>query len=188
MKLHWMTAGLILLAAGVVPSVIASAEADTGGEPAAASASPPAVAADGALDLSPYRGKVVYLDFWASWCKPCLQSMPWLNEMQAKYAQQGLVVIGINVDRKESAVEAFLEKTPLDFEIIRDPQGQLARAYEIEAMPSSFVYGRDGALVKRTLGFHPKETEAMEAMILELLEQKPSGGSPASDVKSAAQQ
>ena len=64
----------------------------------------------GKIDLTDLKGKVVYLDFWASWCPPCRKSFPWLNEMQRKYGEAGLVVIGVNVDRERKAADAFLEK------------------------------------------------------------------------------
>ena len=70
-----------------------------------------AQAADG-LDLERFRGKVVVVDFWASWCAPCRQSFPWLNEMQAKYGSAGLVVIAVNVDRERAEAERFLREVP----------------------------------------------------------------------------
>src|SRR4051812_16001142 len=87
-----------------------------------------ATAADtaGALDLARYRGKVVLVDFWASWCEPCRHSFPWLNAMQAKYADRGLVVIGVNVDRERADADRFLRDVPAKFQIVYDPEGTLA--------------------------------------------------------------
>ena len=64
------------------------------------------------LDLAKYRGSVVVLDFWASWCVPCKRSFPWLNEMHTRYADEGLVIIGVNVDKDADEAQAFLEKYP----------------------------------------------------------------------------
>jgi len=131
------------------------------------------------LDLEAYRGKVVYVDFWASWCKPCKESFPWLNALQAKFADQGLTVIGVNLDKKQKAVDDFLKEMPAGFKIIPDPTGILAKHYKLEAMPTSFLYDRQGRLVKQTLGFQPKEAVAMEAEILRLVAQPaPAEGRP----------
>src|SRR4051812_13390131 len=93
---------------------------------ASASASP----APG-LDLDRYRGKVVVVDFWASWCKPCRQSIPWLNEMRSRHAKDGLVVIGVNVDAERADAERFLRAVPIDFEVVFDPDGELAQRFKV---------------------------------------------------------
>jgi thiol-disulfide isomerase/thioredoxin len=78
------------------------------------------------LDLTAYRGKVVYVDFWASWCAPCKQSFPWLGNLVREYASQNFVVIGVNVDKDRDRADRFLNETPADFPIVYDPKGQLA--------------------------------------------------------------
>jgi len=122
-----------------------------------------------ALNLGDYQGKVVVLDFWASWCVPCRRSFPWLNEMQHKYADDGLVVIAVNLDNQASDAEAFLQHYPADFSVYYDHKRQLARQYGVEAMPSSFLVGRDGTVVERHLGFQSGKTEDYEAAIVALL-------------------
>lgn len=121
------------------------------------------------LNLSDYQGKVVVLDFWASWCVPCRRSFPWMNEMQHKYADEGLVVIAVNLDNKVSDAEAFLQQYPAEFSIHYDHERQLARQYGVEAMPSSFLIGRDGTFVERHLGFKSGKTDDYEAAIVALL-------------------
>jgi len=121
------------------------------------------------LSLERYRGKVVLVDFWASWCAPCRQSFPWLNELQAKYADRGLVVLGVNVDRARSDAERFLSEVPAQFEILYDPEGELAARYDIPGMPSSFVFGPDGALVAKHIGFRNADRAQREAEITRLL-------------------
>ena len=128
-----------------------------------------ASAAEPALDLARWRGKVVLVDFWASWCVPCRQSFPWLNEMQAKYGARGLVVIGVNVDRERAEAERFLQQTPADFPILYDPEGSLAARYEVPGMPSSYVFGPDGELVARHIGFRKAAREEREAQLTRLL-------------------
>ena len=105
------------------------------------------------LDLERYAGKVVIVDFWASWCVPCRRSFPWLDEMQAKYADDGLVVIGVNEDADASEAAAFLAEFPVSFTLIDDEDGALAKEYDLVAMPSSYWLGRDGKILSHHLGF-----------------------------------
>lgn len=121
------------------------------------------------FDLSAYRGKVVIVDFWASWCVPCRRSFPWLDSMQRKYGEDGLVVIGINEDNEPQDAEAFLTAFPVTFPIIADPDGKLAREFDLVAMPSSFVIGRDGELAVRHLGFKSAKEAEYEATLRRLL-------------------
>ncbi len=125
------------------------------------------------FDLAEYQGKVVVVDFWASWCVPCRRSFPWLNDMHAKYAERGLVIIGVNVDASREDATTFLDKYPADFLIYFDAEGSLAAEYGIEAMPSSFVIGRDGQVVARHLGFKVKRQDGYEAILVNALGEKP---------------
>ena len=104
----------------------------------------PSASAEGSLDLTQYEGKVVVLDFWASWCTPCRRSFPWWNTMHAKYADEGLVIIGVNLDNEPDAAHAFLEEYRASFKIYYDTDKELAREFGVQAMPSSYVIGRNG--------------------------------------------
>lgn len=125
--------------------------------------------AEESLDLSEYHGKVVLLDFWASWCVPCRRSFPWMNQMQQKYGSSGLVIVGVNMDAEAGAAEDFLENYPASFRIFSDPDGKLAKEYGVIAMPSSYVIGRDGELVTRHLGFKVRDQGEYESILLEAL-------------------
>jgi thiol-disulfide isomerase/thioredoxin len=125
------------------------------------------------LGLERMRGKVVLLDFWASWCEPCRHSFPWLNEMQAKYADRGLVVIGVNVDRERADAERFLRDVPAAFRIVYDPAGALATRYDVPGMPSSYVIGPNGDIVGRHIGFRNAARAEREAELQKLLEANP---------------
>lgn len=127
------------------------------------------VCAADTLDLTPYRGKVVLVDFWASWCAPCRKSFPWLNEMQKRYGDRGLVVIGVNVDSTRSAAEEFLREVPAQFQIVYDASGALAAQYEVPGMPTSFVFGPDGKLVSNHIGFKQSARDEREAEVQRLL-------------------
>jgi cytochrome c biogenesis protein CcmG/thiol:disulfide interchange protein DsbE len=129
----------------------------------------PAAFADDDLDLSAYKGKVVVLDFWASWCVPCRRSFPWWNAMQAKYADDGLVIIGVNLDNELDSAAEFLEEFPAEFQIYYDEQKELAKSYGVQAMPSSYILGRDGELVKKHYGFKVKQQDEFEALLVEAL-------------------
>ncbi len=129
--------------------------------------------ASGGLDLSAHEGKVVVVDFWASWCVPCRRSFPWLNDMHARYADQGLVIIGVNLDTDRDDAMAFLAEYPADFHIHFDAGAGLAKDYGVEAMPSSFVIGRDGQVKARHLGFKVKRTAEYEAILVEALGAQP---------------
>ncbi len=124
-----------------------------------------------ALDLSAYKGKTVYLDFWASWCGPCRQSFPWMAEMQKRYEDQGLVVIAVNVDQERALADKFLAQTAHPFAIEFDPDGKLAENFRVEAMPSSLVIDRNGQVIARHAGFFEKHREQYEQHLRQALKQ-----------------
>lgn len=130
------------------------------------------LAANTTLDLSEHQGKVIVVDFWASWCVPCRRSFPWLNAMSEKYADEGLLVIGVNVDQDAGSAADFLQKYPAKFRIAYDQGGNLAREFGVQAMPSSFVIGRDGQIRAHHLGFKVKRQDEYEAAIVEALQQE----------------
>lgn len=119
--------------------------------------------------LGKHQGKVVYLDFWASWCIPCRKSFPWMAKMQQQYGEQGLVVLSVNLDTEEKLAQQFLVDNPIPFAIIFDPQGTIAQKYQLMGMPSSYVYGRDGELKQTHVGFFnrlkPKYQSQIEALL-----------------------
>jgi len=121
--------------------------------------------AGGAVRLSALRGKVVYVDFWASWCSPCKQSFPWLNEMQARYGAQGLEIVGINVDARRSDADQFLLQVPARFKLAFDARGDTPSRYAAKGMPTSFLIGRDGTIVATHVGFRVDDKGRFEEEI-----------------------
>lgn len=124
---------------------------------------------DVALDLEQYRGNVVVLDFWASWCVPCRRSFPWLNDIHDRYEKDGLVIIGVNVDKQREPAAAFLQQFPANFRIRYDPEAALAREFNVQGMPSSYVIGRDGKLKASHIGFKVRKQGQYEAAIVAAL-------------------
>ncbi len=128
--------------------------------------------AKGMVELSKLKGKVVYVDFWASWCTPCRKSFPWMNELHKKYKDQGLEVVAVNLDKSREPIDVFLSKTPADFTIAYDPSGGAATTYKVTGMPSSYLIDRSGQLQTTHLGFRDKDKEEIEGKIKELLANK----------------
>lgn len=119
----------------------------------------------GAVSLATYRGKLVYVDFWASWCGPCRKSFPWMSALQQRYGAHGLQVVAINLDTKRDDAAAFLAHTPAGFTVAYDAAGGTARAYGVKGMPSSALIARDGTLLWLHTGFNQADQPVLDAQI-----------------------
>ncbi len=124
---------------------------------------------DGSVQLSDFKGKVVYLDFWASWCVPCKKSFPWMNSMQKRYADQGFVIVAVNLDKERALADKFLEQMAANFIVAFDASGSSAEKYKLRGMPSSYLIGRDGKLHASHIGFREKDKDKLEQAIKSLL-------------------
>ena len=122
------------------------------------------------IQLAQYKGKVVYLDFWASWCEPCKRSFPWMNELQSIYGDDGFRIIAVNLDESRKDANEFLKKMPAKFDIAFDKSGKTAEAYRLKAMPSSFLIDRKGNLVHKSLGYRAEEKKILEKKIKQLVD------------------
>lgn len=122
-----------------------------------------------AARLSELRGKLVYLDFWASWCGPCRLSFPWMNQLHANHRQRGLLVLAVNVDARRADADAFLARHPAQFALAFDPAGESARRFAIKGMPSSTLIDRQGQVLFVHRGFRTDEAAALESRIVAAL-------------------
>lgn len=125
----------------------------------------PRVTAEEIFDIDKYRGKVVYLDFWASWCGPCRRSFPWMNKLRDKYSEEELLIIAVNLDKKSELAKDFLKANPANFEIVYDPRSNLAKKFKIPGMPSSILFDRRGKVVTVHQGFFIKKIPQYEEEI-----------------------
>ncbi len=121
------------------------------------------------LNLNEWNGRVVYLDFWASWCAPCRQSFPWMQKIKSTFESQGLTVVAVNVDRSRADADRFLAHFHSDFPVRFDPQGTLARQFNITGMPTSVIFDRHGLARFRHVGFLPVSEDQYTLEIRSLL-------------------
>jgi cytochrome c biogenesis protein CcmG, thiol:disulfide interchange protein DsbE len=121
------------------------------------------------VTLEQFRGKVVYVDFWASWCAPCKKSFPWMAEMQKKYGPSGFAVVAVNVDKKRPDAERFLQSTPAQFTVLYDPAGAAPTAWDVKAMPTSFVVDAKGVVALVESGFKDENAAELESRIKSLV-------------------
>ncbi len=121
------------------------------------------------FDMQKYAGKVVLVDFWASWCGPCRQSFPWMKALQEKYGRQGLAVVAINVDTDRKEAERFLREHAPNFDIYYDAKGDLAEHFKVQTMPTSFLVDGNGKARSKHAGFHKAALADYEQEIQSLL-------------------
>jgi cytochrome c biogenesis protein CcmG, thiol:disulfide interchange protein DsbE len=124
------------------------------------------------IKLSAFKGKVVYVDFWASWCGPCKQSFPWLNAMQSKYGAKGFQVVGVNVDAKTEEAKTFLNDVPAKFIVAYDDKGVTPKQFGIKGMPSSVLIDANGKVIYLHTGFRDSDKAQLEQSIQQALSAK----------------
>ena len=124
------------------------------------------------LSLAKLRGNVVYVDFWASWCAPCKRSFPWMNALYDHHRGNGLVIVGVNVDKRRSDADRFLREVPATFPIVFDGAGTTPAAFDVKGMPSSYLIDRNGVVIAVEEGFHDERAVPLENRIRALLQSR----------------
>ena len=142
---------------------------------------------DTPFSLESLKGNVVVLDFWAPWCVPCRASFPALDTLQRKYEKQGLRVLGLTLDANDDAIIAFLNSVPVEFTILRDASGRAGEAFNVVAMPTTFLLDRQGRVAARFEGGGSAVHAKVEAAVVTLLAGGTLGGDAGVRVSSSAQ-
>ncbi len=125
--------------------------------------------AGGTISLAAYRGKVVYLDFWASWCGPCAQALPALDQLRQEFPATDFQVVAVNVDREPKLAQAFLKKRPVGYPSALDPKGSLPAQFGVASMPTSFLIDRKGVVRHVQRGFRAGDVAPLREQIQELV-------------------
>jgi thiol-disulfide isomerase/thioredoxin len=124
--------------------------------------------------LSDFKGKVVLIDFWASWCRPCQSSFPKLDALYRQRHRDGLEVLAINVDEERPRAEEFLERRPHEMPVFFDPKGHAPDAFQVEGMPSSYLVDRRGRIRFKHVGYTSAVGSAYKREVDELLSESAS--------------
>jgi peroxiredoxin len=119
--------------------------------------------------LSQYKGQVVMVNFWATWCGPCQQEMPLLDQMYKKYKPAGFTLIGVNVDKEAPAVKELLARKPVSFPVLLDPANAVSKAYHVDEMPSSVIIDRKGEIRYVHRGYKPGDENEYQDRIRQLI-------------------
>jgi peroxiredoxin len=129
----------------------------------------PALDGEKSLSLGAYRGKVVYLDFWASWCPPCLTSLPLLEELRKEFPNEQFQILAVNVDQDPEKARAFLARTRVGYPSASDPKGRIPETFGIETMPTSFLIDRSGVVRHVHRGFRKGDVAGLRERIAQLV-------------------
>lgn len=124
------------------------------------------------IEFKDLKGKVVLVDFWATWCEPCKEALPHYSALYKKYKKQGLVVIAINEDDKVSDRDAYLKKYPYSFPVFADPGKKMLEAFDVAAIPTVFVFDKNTKPVTFIRGFDAKKAQVLEKTVQDLLNAK----------------
>lgn len=122
-----------------------------------------------ALTRQDFKGKVVLMDYWASWCEPCKEALPHYNSLFTKYKDKGLLVVGINEDDSEKERDAFLKKQKINFPLFADKDRKMAQVFRVTGLPALFVFDKQTKIVAVLHGFSPENAQTLEKKIMELL-------------------
>jgi thiol-disulfide isomerase/thioredoxin len=132
----------------------------------------PSLRGNGPVRLADYRGKVVYLDFWSSWCAPCRRAMPHLDALRQEFAREDFEVVGVNVDLLADDARQFLEQVPVSYPIGRDLGGRAAEQFGVAVLPTLFVIDRGGVVREAFRGGAVEAFDELRATVARLIEER----------------
>jgi peroxiredoxin len=122
----------------------------------------------GSLDLKNYRGQIVVLNFWATWCPPCVEETPSLEQFAEKMRDHGVVVLGVSVDEDEKALQNFVRENGISFPIGRDPNRAISNGYGTFQYPETYIMDRHGVLAEKVIGFTDWNDTRIQNFVLDL--------------------
>ncbi len=123
------------------------------------------------VSLSDLRGKVVYLTIWASWCEPCREELPYLNELRREMAARGFEVLAVNVDPEAADAKRFLRQVPVDYPVLSDVKSEVLNAFNVQGLPTHFLIDRGGVIRTSGKGFSAAEAVQIRTRVKQLLDQ-----------------
>jgi len=129
----------------------------------------PTLGSDVRVSLDQLKGKVVFVDFWASWCGPCRQSLPQYEKLRGELAHEDFSIIAINLDEEVGDAKNFLAQHPVNYTILRDPAGDVPKAFGLVGMPTSYLIDQTGIVRAVHTGFNPDDISKLHAEIHTLL-------------------
>ncbi len=149
----------------------AYAQLESGDEPVLSAQLPEQLFDGSSLDAAALEGRVVLIDFWATWCPPCLSALSFYTELEARYGEAGLTVIAVSVDEERGDIAAFLRRNALELPVVWDSSHTVVGAFQPPTMPTSYLIDRSGAIRVVHAGFEEEDRESIEAHIVSLLEE-----------------
>jgi peroxiredoxin len=173
LRAQWFSVALIVVA--LVALLVIGATVGAGRGPVSVGSEAPYfeavnVATGDTVVLQDYQGKVVLLNIWATWCKPCEEEMPSMQRLYEALGPSGLEIVAVSIDRSDSEmVRDWVQERGLTFDVLHDPEGRIERTYQTTGVPESFVIDQNGVLVKRQIGAYEWDQPTITVIFRQLL-------------------
>ncbi len=123
-----------------------------------------------AVNFESLKGQIIYVDFWASWCPPCLKSIPYMEKLHFQFAGKNFKIVAINIDENKNDAIHFLKQHPVSFLNLYDPKGKIGKQLKVKTMPTSFLFDKNGKLLFRHSGFDEEFAKKLQNSLRQLLE------------------